>query len=108
MAIGAILNQSSAWVSDPITCTFTTTGWTTSGSNLIQSVDCAGLLTSDDQRTTIVPVGNASDPAAQALTDAAFSMVDYWACNENGKLYARIPGTTKPTTNFNVNVIITR
>ncbi|MEA4813902.1 MAG: hypothetical protein VB112_03200 [Oscillospiraceae bacterium] len=96
-------------INSPVTVTFGTSGWalnSTTGA-YEQSVACTGLLTTDDQRTRVEPVGNASDPDAQAMTDEAYACVDYFACTTNGQLYARSPDAA-PTVAFQVRVIIER
>lgn len=90
----------------PIIVTLPVSGWS-STAPYTQSVACAGLLATDDYRTQVRPVGNASDPDAQALTDAAYGCVDYFACTTNGQLYARCPSTL-PEVDFQVAVVICR
>lgn len=96
-----------ATVDNPIIVTFSTSLWSAqSDGSYTQSVSCSGLQTTDDYRTRVEPVGNASDPAAQELTDQAYSCVNYFACNTNGQLFAR--ASTQPKVNFNVAVVIIR
>ena len=93
----------------PVICTFTTDDWGLTGENIYtQVVDCAGLLTTDDYRTRVVPVGNATNPIVQQSTDAAYMMVDRFSCDTNGKLTARVYATAAPTVDFQVAVVISR
>ena len=96
-------------VNTPITVTFTSAGWTLNATTgaYEQSVACAGLLTTDDKRTRVTSVGDASDPDAQALTDEAYGMIDYVGCTTDGYLYARCPDGA-PEVAFSADVIIMR
>jgi hypothetical protein len=103
------LADSKSKINPPVTVTFTASGWTqdeTSG-NYTQSIACTGLLSTDDYRTRVEPVGNADDSDTQALTDEAFSLIDYMACNTDGYLFARCPNSA-PSVNLSVAVIIAR
>lgn len=92
----------------PVVVSFPVAGWVkNSATNCYeQTVACPGLLSSDDKRTTVSPVGS-TDAAAQALTDAAEALVDRYACTTNGQLYARCPEKA-PTVAFSVAVTIVR
>lgn len=93
----------------PVICTFTTAGWTANGTNTwTQTVNCAGLLATDDYRTRVVPVGNATSSDEQAQTDAAYMMVNRFSCDADGKLTARVYATAKPAVDFQVAVVICR
>lgn len=99
----------------PVICTFTTANWQDDGkiyasgyNGYTQTVDCAGLLATDDYRTRVVPVGNATSSDEQSLTDAAYMMVNRFSCDTNGKLTARVYATAKPTVDFQVAVVISR
>jgi hypothetical protein len=98
-----------AGVKTPVKVTFTVANWKKNSSTgyYEQSVACTGLLTTDDTRTRVEPVGNSSDADAQSLTDEAYGMVDYVACSTAGYLYARCPDGA-PTVAFSVYVIISR
>lgn len=102
------LANSKSTTNNPIKITFSADGWIQNSTTgyYEQSVTCSGLLTTDDTRTRVEPVGN-TDAEAQALTDEAYSMIDYVACTTAGKLYARCPDGA-PTVAFSVYVIITR
>lgn len=108
MGFGAIQGKSSLFGPEPIIVTVPVTGWKkqTNGS-FTQSVAVPQLLATDDYRTMVMPVGNKADPAAQALTDAAYALMDYVSCDVDGQLYLRCKDT-KPTINFQVAVVITR
>lgn len=96
-----------ATVGDPIILTFPASGWALqSNSTFTQSIACQGLKATDNYRSRVEPVGNENDPEAQELTDAAFSCVNYAACNQNGYLFLRCKD--KPEVNFNVAVVIIR
>lgn len=103
------LANSKAIIADPIIVDFPATGWVQNGTTgcYEQTVVCGGLLASDGYKTRVEPVGDASDADAQALTDAAYSMMDYVACNADGVLYARCPDGA-PEVAFSVAVVIAR
>ncbi len=92
----------------PVTCSFTVAGWTLNSTTSCyeQTVACAGLLTTDDKRTSVTPVGS-TDAAAQKLTDAAEALVTRYSCGTDGYLSARA-ASTKPTVAFSVAVSIIR
>lgn len=91
-----------------VTVTFPTSGWALNGTTNCyeQTVACSGLLLSDGKNIRVEPVGS-TDATAQALTDKAFSKVDYWACNTDGYLYARC-SSGLPLVNFPADVVISR
>lgn len=91
-----------------VTVTFTVAGWVHNATTgcYEQSVACAGLLATDGKNVRVEPVGN-TDAAAQALTDAAFAMIDRVACNTDGYLYARCPDGA-PTVQFQADAVISR
>lgn len=91
-----------------VTVTFPTSGWVLNSTTNCyeQTVACLGLLSSDGKNIRVEPVGS-TDATAQALTDKAFSKVDYWVCNTDGYLYARC-SSGLPSVNFPADVVISR
>ena len=68
----------------------------------------AGLLATDDTRTRVDPVRNASD--STPANDEAFALLlepgAYVGCQQDGYLYCRV--VNKPTTAINLQVTIGR
>jgi len=91
-----------------VTVTFATASWTLNGTTgcYEQTVSVAGLLASDGKNVRVEPVGS-TDADAQALTDAAFAMIDRESCDTDGYLYARCPDGA-PTVDFQAAVVISR
>ena len=91
-----------------VTVTFPVAGWTQNDTTgcYEQTVAVAGLLTTDGKNIRVEPVGS-TDADAQALTDAAFAMIDRVSCDTDGQLYARCPDGA-PTVAFQAAVVISR
>lgn len=100
-ALAAILQK-------PIQATLTAAGWTAITGGYEQSVAVAGLLATDDTRTRVDPVRNASGIAT--ANDEAFALLQepgaYVGCQQNGYLYCRV--VNKPTTAINLQITIGR
>lgn len=91
----------------PIRAKLTVSGWTAVTGGYTQSVEVAGLLTTDDTRTRVDPVR--SKDGSQA-NDEAFACLQepgaYVGCLQNGYLYCRV--VNKPTTVIKLQVTIGR
>lgn len=103
------VNQAIAGIlQKPIQATLTVAGWTAITGGYDQSVAVAGLLATDDTRTRVDPVRNASDSAP--ANDEAFALLQepgaYVGCQQDGYLYCRV--VNKPTTAINLQVTIGR
>lgn len=100
-ALAAILQK-------PILATLTVSGWTAVTGGYTQSVAVAGLLTTDDTRTRVDPVRNAS--GISTANDEAFALLQepgaYVGCQQDGYLYCRV--VNKPTTAINLQITIGR
>lgn len=92
----------------PIQATLTVSGWTAVTGGYTQSVAVSGLLATDDTRTRVDPVRNASD--STPANDEAFALLQepgaYVGCQQDGYLYCRV--VNKPTTAIHLQITIGR
>lgn len=92
----------------PIQATLTVSGWAAVTGGYTQSVAVAGLMATDDTRTRVDPVRNASD--SNQANDEAFACLQepgaYVGCQQDGYLYCRV--VNKPATAINLQVTIGR
>ena len=103
------VNQALAGIlQKPIQATLAADGWTAVTGGYTQSVSVAGLLATDDTRTRVDPVRNASD--SNPANDEAFACLQepgaYVGCQQDGYLYCRV--VNKPTAAINLQVTIGR
>lgn len=103
------VNQALAGIlQKPIQATLAADGWTDITGGYEQSVAVAGLLATDDTRTRVDPVRNASGLAH--ANDAAFALLQepgaYVGCQQNGYLYCRV--VNKPTRAIRLQITIGR
>lgn len=102
------VNQALAGIlQKPIRAKLTVAGWTAVTGGYTQSVEVAGLLTTDDTRTRVDPVR--SKDGSQDI-DEAFACLQepgaYVGCLQNGYLYCRV--VNKPTAVIKLQVTIGR
>ena len=103
------VNQALAGIlQKPILATLTVAGWTAITGGWSQSVAVAGLLATDDTRTRVDPVRNASGIAT--ANAEAFALLQepgaYVGCQQDGYLYCRV--VNKPTTAIHLQITIGR
>lgn len=101
------VNQALAGIlQKPIQATLTAAGWTAITGGYEQSVAVAGLLATDDTRTRVDPVRNASGIAI--ANDEAFSLLQepgaYVGCQQNGYLYCRVVNKPKKAIRLQITI----